>query len=128
MCRALLDLPIYSQGAVHPSLSLPPPSPHPLLDDNFDPIGRVRVASVSGRSIRSTGVGLVIGEESSLEEEEGEEDGASTGEGVYPLQPYTLTPTLHTLSHTPSHTHHSLPQLQFRVPHSSGHTTVPKVR
>ena len=33
----------------------------------------------SGRSIRSTGVGLVIGEESSLEEEEGDEDGASTG-------------------------------------------------
>ena len=32
------------------------------------------MSSVSGRSIRSTGVGLVIGEESSSEEEEGEED------------------------------------------------------
>ena len=81
-CRALLDLPIYSQGAVHSSPSLPTPSPHPLLDDNFDPIGRVRVASISRRSIRSTAVGLVIGEESSSEEEEGEEDGTSTGEGV----------------------------------------------
>ena len=47
------------------------------------------MASVSRRSIRSTGVGLVIGEESSseeeessLEEEEGDEDGTSTGEGV----------------------------------------------
>ena len=78
----LVDLPIYSQGAVHSSPSLPPPSPHPLLDDNFDPIGRVRVASVSGRSIRSTGIGLVIGEESSSSEEEGDEDGASTDGGV----------------------------------------------
>ena len=40
------------------------------------------MSSVSGCSIQSTGVGLVIGEESSSEEEEGEEDGASTGEGV----------------------------------------------
>ena len=38
-----------------------------------------RGASVSGRSIRSTGVSLVIGEESSSEEEEGDEDGTSTG-------------------------------------------------
>ena len=82
MCRALLHLSIYSQGAVHPSPSLPPPSPYPLLDDNFDPIGRVRVSSVSGHSIISTGVGLVIGEESSSEEEEGDEDSTSTGEGV----------------------------------------------
>ena len=71
---------IASQGAVHPSPSLPPPSPHPLLDDNFDPIGRVCVSSVSGRSIRSTGIGLAIGEESSSDEEEGEEDSASRGE------------------------------------------------
>ena len=69
-------------GTTCTSPSLPPPSPHPLLDDNFDPIGRVRVASVSGRSIRSTGVGLVIGEESSSDKEEGEEDGASRGERV----------------------------------------------
>ena len=74
---------ICSQGAVHPpSSSLPPTQPHPLLDDAFDPIGRARVSSISGRSIRSTGVGLVIGEESSSEEEEGEDDGASTGEGM----------------------------------------------
>ena len=74
---------LFSQGAVHPSSSsLPPTPPHPLLDDNFDPIGQVHVSSISGRSIRSTGVGLVIGEDSSSQEEEGEEDGASTGEGV----------------------------------------------
>ena len=83
MMHGVTFLYICSQGAVHPpSSSVPPTQPHPLLDDAFDPIGRARVSSISGRSIRSTGVGLVIGEESSSEEEEGEEDGASTGEGV----------------------------------------------
>ena len=37
------------------------------------------MSSVSGRPVRSTGVGLVFGEESSSEEEEAEDETASTG-------------------------------------------------
>ena len=40
------------------------------------------MSSVSGRPVRSTGVGLVFGEESSSEEEEAEDDTTSNGEGV----------------------------------------------
>ena len=61
----------------NPSSSLPSTFHHKtLFDDDLESLERSRVSSVSGRPVRKEGVALVIGEDSSSEsEDENEENG-----------------------------------------------------
>ena len=44
------------------------------IEDDLDPLDRVRVSSISGRPVRQDGVGIVIGDESSSESEDEADD------------------------------------------------------
>ena len=44
------------------------------VEEDFAPLDRVRVSSISGRPVRKDGVGIVIGNESSSESEDEGED------------------------------------------------------
>ena len=67
-----------------PTSVLPPPMLQDLRDNEFEESPRMRVASMSGRPIRNTGIALVIGEE----ESSSGSDSESSHEGESHLRPH----------------------------------------